>query len=376
MSQIAPASLRAAVECVIKVNDEEITQLYPYLQDVEVQMSRRAATVCTLQFDSFRQEDGDWLVQDAGVLEAWKRIRIEAHFADHVEEVMRGFIREVYVDYPQDMSAARVTVTGQDETLKLDRQHIRKAWSTEEQQMSDVQIARQIADDNDLTPEVDPLESDRRHVSLNQDATSIQFLKQRAEANGYELFARAGALHFHAPRLDGQPQPAIMVYAGKETNCLSFSSRYDGHKPDRVRLTRASETGSELEESVIEPNLHRLGRRAATSSEARGLGTRSTARTSEVPPFEWYLRRAHGATRADVEARAQAAANENAWKLNAEGELDGALYGHVLLTHQTVEVDGVGSTYGGRYYVDEVAHVFSADGYRQRFKLIRNATGE
>ena len=81
-----------------------------------------------------------------------------------------------------------------------------------------------------------------------------------------------------------------------------------------------------------------------------------------------------GASRAELERRAQAKADENAWKISAEGELDGTLYGHVLLTHVTVEVDGVGETYGGRYYVDEVTHHFDSEGYRQHFKLLRNAT--
>jgi len=84
----------------------------------------------------------------------------------------------------------------------------------------------------------------------------------------------------------------------------------------------------------------------------------------------------NGANAAEVEARAQAKANENAWKVIAEGELDGALYGHVLLTHKTVMVDGAGTTYGGLYYVSSVEHRFSTAGYRQRFKLLRNATGE
>ena len=40
-----------------------------------------------------------------------------------------------------------------------------------------------------------------------------------------------------------------------------------------------------------------------------------------------------------------------------------------------INIDGIGSTYGGTYYVDEVTHVFSQSGYRQRFRLNRNSTG-
>ena len=83
-----------------------------------------------------------------------------------------------------------------------------------------------------------------------------------------------------------------------------------------------------------------------------------------------------GATLAEVQTRAQAKANELAWKITAEGELDGALYEHVLMTHKTVNVDGIGDYYGGTYYVDEVQHRFFAEGYRQKFKLLRNATGQ
>src|SRR5262249_11837418 len=113
---------RQPVECVIKVDDAEITDLYPFLREAQVAMSRRSATTGTLVFDSVRVEDGSWSVQDAGVFEAWKRISIEAAFGDATEEVMRGYIKEVRCEYPEDKSAVRVTVSAQDESLLLDRE--------------------------------------------------------------------------------------------------------------------------------------------------------------------------------------------------------------------------------------------------------------
>jgi hypothetical protein len=41
-----------------------------------------------------------------------------------------------------------------------------------------------------------------------------------------------------------------------------------------------------------------------------------------------------------------------------------------------VAVDGVGTTYGGTYYVDAVTHRLTEDGYRQTFTLLRNAYGD
>jgi phage protein D len=274
---------------------------------------------------------------------------------------MRGFIKEVKADAPQDMSAATLTVTAQDESLVLDREHVRRNWSREDAQLSDGQIAQQIASDHGLSAQV---EDGLTHTSLNSDGTYIRFLTDRAEANGFELFVRAGELHFKPPDLGGAPQATIMVYAGSDSNCLQFSATFDGHKPDQVRVVRQAERGTEIEEQTVGPDLPLLGRESADSAGA-GLN-----------PFVWTMPRPSGATAAEAQARAQARANDNAWKLVAEGELDGVLYGHVLLTHNTVNVDGVGETYGGLYYVDEVRHTFSGDGYRQVFKLLRNAIGD
>jgi phage protein D len=348
-------------ECVITVDGQEISDFYQYLREARVELSRRAAAGATLIFESVRTESGTWLIQDAGVFRPWKRIAIEARFGSAREEIMRGFVKEVKADCPLDMSAATVTVTAQDESLVLDREHVRRAWSREDAQLTDGQIATQIASDHGLSADVaDGL----THRSLNEDGTHVRFLTDRAEANGFELFVRGGTLYFRPPELGGTPQSTISVYGGDGSNCLRFSASFDGHKPDQVRVVRAAEQGTDLDDQTLAPDLPLLGREAADSSGA-GLN-----------PFVWTLPRPSGATPAEAQARAQARANENAWKVSAEGEIDGTLYRHVLLTHGTVNVDGVGDTYGGLYYVDEVKHTFNGEGYRQVFKLLRNALGD
>jgi hypothetical protein len=119
-----------------------------------------------------------------------------------------------------------------------------------------------------------------------------------------------------------------------------------------------------MENETIGPDLSLLGKKAASSEDA-GL-----------VPFVWQMQRPAGSSLEEAVSRARAKANENAWKIEANGELDGTLYGHVLLTHKPVGVYGIGSTYSGRYYVDEVTHIFDQNGYQQAFKLLRNATGQ
>jgi hypothetical protein len=358
---MAASQLRQPVECVVTVDGVEIGPLYPYLREVQVAMSRRAASTAQLQFDSVRLENGQWSVQDTGILTAWKRIRIDARFGGRAIEVMRGFISEVACNYPEDRSATNVVVTAQDESMVLDREHVKATLSSEAAPKSDGTLAKEIAGAHNLKFAGDVGLTAAR---LNIDGSYMEFLRRRAAANGFELHVRRGTLHFHAPRLEQQPVTPILVYAGNATNCLSFAVRYDGHKPDAVVLKRSADAGQEVEVARFTSELPLLGKVAA-SSVSQGL-----------KPFEWVVRATGGMSPAEAARLAQAKANDTAWKITAQGELDGALYGDVLFTHELVCIDGAGSTHSGTYYVDEVKHKFSLDGYRLGFKLLRNATGD
>jgi hypothetical protein len=86
-----------------------------------------------------RDERGEWLVQDATglfddtpLMREWNRIRIVAAFGSHEEEVLRGFIRQIRAEYPEDAGAAKLVVECQDESLQLDREHRRRSWGSEQ----------------------------------------------------------------------------------------------------------------------------------------------------------------------------------------------------------------------------------------------------
>lgn len=364
---------RAPAECVIEIDHVPIEDLYPFLIEATVQAGRSDAATATLTFESRRDELGQWLVQDAHgldprepILAEWKPILIKAVFAMREEEVFRGFIRQVKAEYPPQAGNARVTVECQDESLQLDRTHRRKAWGTEQVPTSDLQILTEVLS------AYAPLARDGQGaagqsglINLNQDGTDIAFLKSRADANGYELRFRGGTVYFGPMRLQGQPQDTLLVYAGADTNCLSLNATTDSHQADAVAFDVPAKTGAASAEHTVPPDLPVLGTTHATSA-ARGL-----------TPFTWKLSGEAGADETRLKAQAQRKANEfDIQKVQAEGELDGTLYGHVLLAGQLVPVDGLGDRFSGTYYVDSVTHTFNAQGYRQRFKLLRNAFGD
>ena len=358
--------LRQPAKCVVKIDGQEIVDFYPYLEQVSIETSRKSAAVCTLTFTSVRDEFGQWNIQDkeADLLVPWRSILIEAFFGADKEEIMRGFIRDIKIDYPNDMGA-KVIVTGQDETILLDRKHVRETFSTLEQPLMDDALVKELLKPHWVGSNVEA-QTGTTCGNLYFDGTPIRLIKKRAALNGYEFLIREGKAYFGPPKLEGTPQPVILIYAGPASNCVNFSLLHDGHRPDSVLFSGAAEND---DENKTYSSTH--------SSNTQPLGTTpANSKDKGLDDFSWYVQTPQGSTPEEREAYAKAKAEEATWKIRATGELDGSMYGHVLQTNRTVKVDGIGSTYSGLWYVDEVKHRFSIDGYLQAFQLIRNATGE
>ncbi len=353
--------VREPAECIIKVSGHEISDLYPFLTEVTVEVGRSEAAAATLNFESRRDEEGLWSVQDAGILKDWESIIIEAAFGDYTEQVFSGYIRQVKPEYPEGGNAT-VSIECQDDSIAMDREHRRRVWG-KDAPTSDAVILAEILGHHGLQPHADNKDG-QSGIVVNQDDTDISFLRKRAEANGYELIFSADGVYFGPWRVDAKAQATIMVYAGKDTNCLSFSTATDGHQPDTVSLQMAEGTGSGVAEEPVSSNLPSMGKEAADSS------------SSGLDDFNWQMSREGGADQQVLRGKAQKKANELAMKVKANGELDGTLYGYVLRVGEPVGVDGVGDWLAGIYYVDSVSHKFNYDGYRQSFNLLRNAYGD
>lgn len=357
-----PNALSQPVEARIFVDERELVELYPLVQEIRVEMRRGQADECVVVFDTLRREDGDWVVQDLQQFKTWSRFRVDVLFGRSQETLLQGYVREVSLNYPEQMGGATVSIVAQDESYALDRQHVRDTLSTVDNPQTDGQLAQQIANRHQLRALA---EAGQTHENLPIDDTEIKFLTDRARDNGFEFYVRDGVLHFESIKLEGVPQSPILVYAGRATNCLNFEIEHGSHRPECVSASFAPEQGAELlPPTEFRPNLPLLGSEPITSG---GQG---------LDEFCWTPRGVRGTRREHWEARMQAMANEEGWKIQATGELDGALYRNVLRNYETVDVDGVGSRYGGRYYVADVTHTLTSSGYRQRFVLLRNATGK
>lgn len=352
--------------CLIEVgeNNEDIGDIANFVTLVEITTSRAEAATGTIVIEDRRKEDGQWIAADSGLFARWTPIRISADFQTHTEEIFRGYITQPKPTYPNSGGETTLELSVQDESAALDREQMRTIWG-EDAPISDLNILTELIAPLGLTPDGDSGQGQSSRA-LSQDATPIVFLRERAQANGFDMIFSGGQVYFGAKRLEGEAQAPILVYAGKDTNCLNLEINDDGQRPDEVRFDHApQDEGAETTSETVGPDVAVLGS-SPVAEEGAGLGT----------PSVWRVSKEGDETEEELRARAQALVNESSFRIRATGELDGSLYGHVLKAGRTVPLDGTGARYGGLYYVDKVVHNFQPDGYRQQFELIRNATGE
>ena len=353
---------RIPAECVVKLNGEEINDMYGALVSVDVDVNRTQWTMASLEFETRRVEDGTWSVQDDDRFKPWISITIEAVFGTETEEVMRGYIREVKAEYPREKGTGKVNIICQDESILLDRQHIEKRWG-EDVSITDGQIAADIAQQHNVKLLEVPTEG-QTVQDLNQNTTNARFLQKRAQANKFEVIFREGKMYFGEMRLTAQTQSTIKVYAGTDTNCINFSLQDDGHMPDTIAYQVAANVGTDAPATEIRPNLDLLGNEPANSVN------------SGLDNFVWRANRQGVNDDQQMAIMAQQLANEQSMKIKVSGELDSSRYGHVLRTGEPVGIDRIGERYSGVYYVDSVRHKFDSNGFKSAFRLIRNAYGD
>ena len=366
LGAILDQGFRSAASCLIEVGPDRtnIGALAPLVNSVEINASRSEAATGSIVIEDRRLEDGQWMAADSGLFQRWAQIRVSADFDSHVEEIFRGLITQITPNYPNDGGQTSLEIQVQDDSAALDREQMRTVWG-EEAPMSDLAILNDLIAPVGLSADGDSAEGQSSR-SLTQDATPIQFLRERATANGYELIFSEGQVYFGPKRLSGEAQAPLTIYAGRATNCLSFTIADESQHPDQVRFDHApQEDGAETVTETISADEEPLGD-APAAAEGADLGA----------PSVWRVNREGDETEEELRGRAQALVNEHAFRIRATGELDGALYGHVLKIGGTVTVDGAGGRYGGVYYVDKNTHRFTPRGYRQAFELIRNATGD
>jgi phage protein D len=199
--------------------------------------------------------------------------------------------------------------------------------------------------------------------TIIQRETDLQFLSRLALRNGFECYVENGTGYFRPPQLDEPPQPVLAAHFGDATTLVRFDVEVDALAPCQVAMFQIDRSEKEvLSARAQSTTLTLLGAEGAADLLPAGM-----------EPAERVVAMSAALGQAEMSQLCQGLLHCSEWFVEAEGEVLANRYGHVLRPRRTVTVKGVGESHSGVYYVRRVSHVFTADGYLQRFQAVRNA---
>lgn len=355
-----------AISYALTINGAPASEpLISSVQSLQVEDHSEMADLLRIKLTIGVRPDGSgWNVMDDDIFPRLASVEVKGRIGNTTETLIKAYVIESQVNYSTQPGQTVMTVVAMDPTVLMNLEEKVRPWPD----MADSDIASTIFSEHGFTAVVKDSQPARQENEqrMTQRGTDIQFLQQLARRNGYECYVETSSSgdiegHFHPPETDQKPQGVLTVNMGQDTNVSSFTVRNDMLRPVTVKVK-----GLEADSLSDQP-----AESAQQSDEGLGSGTAVGPDHPRV-----VLLTGNGLSRSgELQTAAQAAVDRSAWAIRAEGELNASTYGAVLRAKRTVTVRGVGRVFSGTYYVDRVLHIFTSNGWTQRFSIRRNALG-
>jgi phage protein D/phage baseplate assembly protein gpV len=286
---------------------------------------------------------------DSALFELGKTVEIHMGYGDQLEPMMLGEITSLQPSFPEG-GAPTLTVSGYDKSHKMRHGTPDRApWKF----TNDTAIAAQIAGENLLIPMVDP--SPYFHEEIHQTSSDFAFLKERAQANFFEVYVHWDRLYFQFPR----PQlEAVVLEWGKSLS--SFSPRLSNAGMTGIEVVRGY--NEQLAQTIVafatsidlnpEDIVERLG--TAALEALLTMGRRVIRKRKVESPV-------------DALALAKALLQE---LLEGMYEGTGSCIGMPeLRANKFVAIANVGTRFSGKYKIKRATHTIDDGGYRTSFEV-------
>lgn len=350
----------------IEIGGDEISDIYPDLSSLEVELDDELAGMFRMRIGLELQSDGEWTHLDDERFQVWQPVVIRAGFDQPDVDLISGYITQVRPMFDPDPSRVYLDVWGMDKSVLLDREEKLKDWPNKK----DSDIATEIFGLYGLSTTVDggPSVEDTEVVhdealsTIIQRETDMQFLRRLALRNGYECFVQGDVGYFRRPVVDETSQPVLAAHFGTQTTLNKFNIEVNALTPSNVAMYQVDRASKETLEATI----------SETAQTALGARTADSFLTDDVNAANNFVARNGAASSPEMDALCQGLYQRSEWFVNGEGEVDANLYNHVLMPRATVTIKGIGEAYSGVYYVSHVSHVFYSGGYLQKLKVKRN----
>lgn len=336
----------AVNQVAIKVNGTDLSdEVMQKLQTVEVDSSLHVPDMFTLRFQDDQLDLLDGNIFNLGV-------SVDIDFAPHggdLKTVIKGEITAIEPEFLPGYVAI-FTVRGYDRSHRLHRGTQSKAFL----ESTDSDIAKKIAGEMGLTAKVDNTTVKYDHI-FQHNQTNYEFLLERAQVNGFEVYVDGRDLHFKKP--DGKRGTVKLAWG--ETLQTFLPRMSITHQVDEVIVrgwdpAKKQAIVGQAKSSSVQPQINVGGWGGAVAKKAIGSAQHIEVRRPVVSQKE-----------ADVVAKA-ILDEFNAGFVEAEGVAEGE---PSIVAGATVELENLGDKFSGKYTVTSARHQYSPDGYLVEFTV-------
>lgn len=345
----------------IEIDGAEVPELYDDLLTLEVELDDQLTGMVRFTVALLLGADGSWTYLDDDRFALWRTVVVTAGLEDDSPQLLSGYITHLRPDFGLGIEQCVLEVWGMDAGVLMDRIDRLRDWPNKK----DSDIATEVFQTYGLTPQVTDTEviHDEEVSTIIQRETDLQLLQRLALRNGFECYVDGDTGYFGPSRLADQAQPVLAVQFGDDTTVSRFRLEVDALVPADVAMYQIDRIGGAvLEAGADTPGQPVLGATGPVALLGAGMEPAQVVVAQTV---------ATGAP--EMAALCQGLHDRGDWFVTGEGEVAANQYGTVLKPRATVTVKGIGETHSGVYYVTHVTHRFTADGYRQSFKVKRNA---
>ncbi len=361
--------------------------------------------------------DGDWDQLEHGTfardnqlpdLRLLKRVTIE--FGLREDEPDAEDVRSVVFDgYATSVEAvfgenrvpdSKLVLSGIDASCLMHLQTVTKEWHTR----NDAAIARELLGkygfsfDGESIEETAPTRELSRST-LVQRGTDAELLRSLAQRNGFEFYvepdehvipeqpsARSVVKgHFHRPRPDVSPQPALTLFPPEAPSLIEYRARWESHQPTRMLGFDIDERSRRVRRTNIDdtgyPSMGEVNRAAVLKDRLKAIlpdGSEfeaSDIQSTLVPHDD-----------RELENLARSALRTADWFVVGTGTVRCERYPTIVRSRRPIELKGAGHLLDGRWYVQAVRHRWNVPPYESeeepvtaRYEadvtLLRNALG-
>jgi phage protein D/phage baseplate assembly protein gpV len=337
-------------QCIIKIDGQNVpTELQDSLFEVVVEQSLKLPGMFTIELHDASLE---WV--DSSLLDLGKSVEIKMSQSGEGGNVEGTLIKGEITSLEPNFSArgdTTVLVRGYDKSHRLHRGRKTRTFLRK----TDSDVARTVASESGLSVEVDATNV-RHEYLLQSNQTNMEFLQERAQRIGYQVFVADDKLYFKKGDADLGAGPELR----RDQNLLSFRPvlRSSGQADKtKVRGWDPKQKTVILAEDSPNSRLNQGGMTQTGAAAAHSAFGAAEAVVVDLPVFSMDEAKAIATGLSYDVAR---------HSVTAEGL---ALGDPRIKAGYTISLTGLGTRFNGSYYVTSATHIYGGDGYETHFSI-------